>query len=635
MAEDDIIWQEDGTPRSQRFGDVYFSAADGLAETNHVFLGGIGAPEVWQGARDFVIAETGFGTGLNFAAAWKMWRETAGPTESGGARLHYVSAEAFPLGKDDIARALARWPELGREREALLAAYPVRRPGVHHLVFDGGRVRLTLLFGEAAEMFAELDASVDAWFLDGFAPARNPDMWREELFREVARLSRRHARLATFTVAGAVRRGLAAHGFAIEKRTGFGAKRECLAGTYEGVQTDFPGEPWAAPPASRNPEHVAIVGAGIAGLSIAHALTARGVRATVIEAGTDAMNEASGNPAGVLEPQVARAGTGRSLHETGFLYARRFYEALGKDAFRPCGVRHLAGSAEETARLKKIVSDDKGPDPLYEAGGDGVLDIPRAGLVFPPVLRGLLTEGIDLRSGAAVTALEQSASGWRLIGAAGEIMEADAVVLASGMAARTFTGARALPLKARRGQISLLPATDALAGMSQVLSYGGYLTPAVDGFHVLGATFDDANPDDPAWRDVTSRSHEENRDKLFGIHSDLSLPDMSQWAGRTGLRATTPDRLPVAGGVVDENAFIDAFGALRTGAKDAVFPSVPYCPGLYVLAGLGSRGLATAPLLAEIIAAEMTGAPIPLPRSVRTALHPARFLVRGLRRRQI
>lgn len=640
IAKTDIIWQEDGTPRSRQFDDVYFSARDGLAETRHVFLNGIGAPEVWQGSKDFTIAETGFGTGLNFLAASNLWRQTA-PAH---ARLHYISAEAWPMGRDDMARALARWPELGAERDALLAAYPLRRPGVHHLVLDRGRVRLTLLFGEAAEMFGQLDATVDAWFLDGFAPSRNPEMWRPALFHQVARLSKPAARVATFTVAGVVRRGLADVGFGVEKVPGFGTKRQCLTGVYQCGPEPVGAAPWFAPPVPVHPEHVAVIGAGIAGLSVARALHLRGIRVTVLDRAAEPLAEASGNPAAVVEPQVARGGAGRALHEAAFLYARRFYESLGAGYYRACGTLHQAGDADAAEKFRQIIRDDTAPDPLFTSArwveGSEALLIPEAGLVEPPRLRQALTEGLDLRLGAEVTGLERGGKGW-LVRQGLEALTVDTVVIAGGIGSAAFVEGQTLPLKARRGQISLIPPVDGISvqDINHVMSYGGYLTPAVEGtngsFHVLGATFDAADLTDEGWRAVTAASHGDIREKFQNALPDFALPNVKEWQGRTGLRATTPDRLPVAGGVVDTDVFLDAFAALRTGAKGVDFPPVPYQSGLYVLTGLGSRGFATAPLLGELIAAEMTGTPAPLPHDLREAIHPARFLVRGLKRREL
>ena len=633
IADTDIIWQEDGTPRSRRFDDVYFSARDGLAETRHVFLAGIGAPDVWKAAADFTIAETGFGTGLNFLAAWQLWRDTA-PDQ---ARLHYVSTEAWPMGRDDMARALARWPELAAERDALIAAYPLRRAGFHHLVLDGGRVRLTLLFGEAAGMFSELEARVDAWFLDGFAPSRNPEMWRPALFRQVARLSKPGARVATFTVAGAVRRGLLDVGFAVEKSLGFGTKRQCLKGVYQGGADTFAASPWFAPPTPLSPKHVAVIGAGIAGLCVAQALRKRGVHVTVIDRAAAPLAEASGNLAAVVEPQVARGGAGRAFHEAAFLYARRFYENLG--LFHASGTLHKPGDAAAAAKFRSIIQDDDAPEPLFALSrwpdGKEALLIPEAGFVEPLRLRGALTEGLDLRLGVEVTGLEQTATGWT-VQMDQHTLTVDVVVIAAGIGAASFMGGQSLPMKARRGQISLVPP---IPGVDRVMSYGGYLTPVVKDvsgeFHVLGATFDDADPADDRWRAVTAASHGENRDRLKAALPDVDLPDMAGWRGRAGLRATIPDQLPVAGGVVEEELFSEAFAALRIGNKWVDFPAAPYKAGLFVLTGLGSRGFTTAPLIGELIVAEMTGAPAPLPRALREAIHPARFLVRGLKRRAI
>ena len=193
-----LDWAQGQGPVSRRFGDVYFSAEDGLAETRHVFLGGCGLPEAWAGKGGFTIGETGFGSGLNFLAAWQSWRKTAPP----GSRLHYVSVEGFPLSPADLKRVHEPWPELAELSQALLAVYPLPRPGFHRLLLDSGRVSLTLMLGEALNMLSSLEGRVDAWFLDGFAPSGNPDMWRPEVLDEIARLSAPDARLASFTVAG-------------------------------------------------------------------------------------------------------------------------------------------------------------------------------------------------------------------------------------------------------------------------------------------------------------------------------------------------------------------------------------------------------------------------------------------------
>lgn len=218
-------------PKSEQFGDVYFSAYDGLAETRHVFLAGNRLPEAWAGRKKFTIAETGFGTGLNFLAAAQMFRQTAPP----GARLDYISIEKYPLKPDDIERYLAHWsnefPQLLRE---LCAQYPAPLPGFHKILF-GSDISLLIIFDDVADALPQIAAQVDCWFLDGFKPATNPEMWTQHVFENMARLSAPNARFSTFTAAGAVRRGLVAAGFQVDKIKGYGTKRDMLAGHYKGA----------------------------------------------------------------------------------------------------------------------------------------------------------------------------------------------------------------------------------------------------------------------------------------------------------------------------------------------------------------------------------------------------------------
>ena len=209
-----LIWTEDGAPRSGRFDDVYFSNEDGLAESRAVFLAGCGLPEAWRGRRRFTVAELGFGTGLNIAALLELWRRD-GPPDG---RLSIFSVEGFPLGRDEVAR----WPEIAGAAEALLDAWPGAAPGFHRLDLPGFNATLDLAVGEAGWALSQWTGCADAWFLDGFAPSTNPAMWSDAVLDGVARRSAPGARIATFTVAGSVRRGLFDRGFAVDKRPGHG-----------------------------------------------------------------------------------------------------------------------------------------------------------------------------------------------------------------------------------------------------------------------------------------------------------------------------------------------------------------------------------------------------------------------------
>lgn len=263
-----LDWKPDGTPVSEEIGDVYFSVEDGLEEARSVFLAGCGLPERWRGRSGFTIAELGFGTGLNFLAAWQMWCETQ---SSSAARLHFVSFEGFPLAKAEAERALSRWPELGEFAKALLAQWPERMRGVQTMEFSHG-VRLTLHIDEIADALPRSVFRADAWFLDGFAPAKNASMWDEALYPLIMARSRKDARIGTYTVAGAVRRGLSEAGFQVQKAPGFGRKRERLEAVCE-VLVALPADTYALSAWTAPPRKIAIIGAGIAGACAARRLS--------------------------------------------------------------------------------------------------------------------------------------------------------------------------------------------------------------------------------------------------------------------------------------------------------------------------------------------------------------------------
>ncbi len=214
----DLRW-EDGVPVSTRFDDPYYSRDDGLAETRHVFHDGCGLPERWQNSSPFRIAELGFGTGLNFCATLKLWRETA-PAEG---LLEFVSFELYPLKAEEIGQALSCWPELRDESAELVEKWQPLNG-----VMDFGTARLTLVTGDIRETLPIWPGRADAWFLDGFAPARNPEMWEEAVLNGIARHSNPGATLSTYSAAGHVRRGLAASGFDVRRVKGYGRKREMI-----------------------------------------------------------------------------------------------------------------------------------------------------------------------------------------------------------------------------------------------------------------------------------------------------------------------------------------------------------------------------------------------------------------------
>jgi len=259
-----LDWDAHGQPLSRQFGDVYFSNENGLAETRYVFLDNNELPARFAALTDgehLSIGETGFGSGLNFLCAWQLFERVA----PAGARLHFVSVEKYPFSRADLQRALALWPELAPYAQALLQQYVALHPGFQRLSFAEGRVVLTLLVGDALELLPQLDARIDAWFLDGFAPAKNPDMWAPDLFAELTRLSAPAATFGTFSSAGLVRRGLKEAGFSVKRVPGLGKKWEVLKGQFLG-EPNSRSSPWfARPPVLSGERHALVIGAGLAG----------------------------------------------------------------------------------------------------------------------------------------------------------------------------------------------------------------------------------------------------------------------------------------------------------------------------------------------------------------------------------
>ena len=589
MAEDRaprLIWTDDGAPRSGRFDDVYFSQQDGLAEARAVFLAGCGLPGRWQGRTGFCVAELGFGTGLNLAALLDLWRREGPP----GGHLSMFSVEGFPLSRAEAARALEAWPELAEAAQALLAVWPEPTPGFHRLDLPDFNATLDLAVGDVGWALSQWTGRADAWFLDGFAPSTNPDMWSDTVLDGIAARSAPGARVATFTVAGAVRRALAERGFAVEKRPGHGRKRERLEACLPEMTT-----PQCPLPS------VAVIGAGIAGAAVARAFAALGVRVTVVEAERSGAG-ASGFPAALVTPRLdAGDGDIAALYAQALTRARVLYAAT-PGAVIATGVLQLEQALRDAARFTKVAAQ-----PVWAEGAmvvlaatecaarlDEAVDVGglwmRDALAVHPaaVLEAWLGE-VD-RVTATVGRIEAVGEGWRLLDEAdGVILEADIVVVAAGWGTGELVPVQALaPV---RGQANWLEGVEAVAG-----AWGGYAVPTGSGL-LFGATHDRGETDGGPSDEAGARNLATVAARLPQLAARIAAAGPAQ--ARTAVRATTPDRLPLAG-------------------------AVPGADGLFVLGGVGSRGFCAAPLLAEHIAALATGAPSPLPAALAVRVDPLR-----------
>lgn len=642
-----LTWRE-GLPYSSVFDDIYFSVENGLAETQYVFLQGNQLAERFaqlSSQQSFTIAETGFGTGLNFLATCQLWQQSQ---TADNTWLHFVSVEKHPLNHADLSRALALWPELAEYAEQLLAQYPPLTAGWHRLFFAKYRVSLTLIFGEANELLADLVSKVDAWFLDGFAPDKNPSLWQLDLLKVVAQLSQQGTTLATFSAASAVRHSLQALGFEVKKQKGFGRKREMITASMpsESHQTAT----WHSPPTSyQGSQQAVIIGAGIAGISCARALAVRGWQVTIIDKADNAMLAASGNPAAIIYPKLAPA------HLSAWHFQQQAYlwllNLLKTDDYQhiwcQTGLLWLlvGNQLREGAKLNnhpwptdlvQKVSPQQATDLAGVTIECDCLYFPQAGFLHPTALaeKWLSHPNITCLWQQEVVDLHYHDQQWSLVDSQQQLIrQSPVVIITNALAAQQLTPTAHLPLTPVRGQIAHFASQQPLDCLKSVLCYGGYLTPAYGSSpqrHCLGASFWPRNSDSQ----VTDEDHQHNYQLLqqFLPHLAKQLPSIDTWQGRAALRAQTTDYLPMVGALPVYEDFIERYAAFKHGRT--VNESPNYHQGLYVSLGHGSKGFCYAPLAAEVIAGQLNNEPMPIAKRVLEALHPARFWVKQLKRQK-
>jgi len=615
-----------GTPVSVRFGDVYHSADGGPGQSRHVFLGGNDLPERWSGRERFVILETGFGTGLNFLATLAAWRDDDRRPQ----RLHYLAVEKHPFSHEDLQQLHAGWPEYDGIAGRLRRDWPQPLPGFHRLEFESGRVVLTLMFGEVEAVLARLAGRFDACFLDGFDPKKNPAMWSPALMRQLAGLAAPGATLATWCVAAPVREALQAAGFATEKCPGFGRKREMLVGRAPGTSILSTASP---------ERHAIVLGAGLAGCAMSERLATRGWRVDLIERHDRPAREGSGNLAGIVRPLLSRDDNITSrLNRACYLHALRAWLDLdrrGHPARRGLdGVLQIARDAEHEALQRAMAADwppafvtflecDEASRRLDADTPFGGWWFPDGGWVHPPAAAyawlAAAGDGVKLLAGRDATSFHRIGELWRVTDAQGEcIAEAPVLVLASGTGLLPAFLSAALPLHALRGQVTHIP-----AGMLPDLPFAacceGYLTPAVDGLHCVGASYADDGGTELRVEETAA-----NLARLACIlpGAERGL-DAATFGGRVGFRAATTDRLPIIGALPGDPTGLPT---------DTSLAAVPRLRGLHGLLGLGSRGLVWAALAAETLIGQIEGEPLPLESDLIAAVDPARFALRAHRR---
>lgn len=600
-----IQFNEFGLPVATAFDDIYFTNENGLAESQYVFLQHNDLPERWQThpQSNFVIAESGFGTGLNLLATWQLFLEHAPEHLS----LHFISFEKFPLQHDDLRRALAAFPQLKTLTDELIAAYPSAEPGCHRRVLAQGRITLDIWVGDILTQLPlwlpHAQERVNAWYLDGFAPDKNPEMWQQPLYDAMASSAAAGCTFATFTAAGAVRRGLQQAGFAVTKAKGFGRKREMLRGTL----------PSNAPP--EGPDHttpITVVGGGIAAACTAVELQRAGYQVEVLTPGI--ADAASGNPQGAVYPLLhAQRSPLAEFFSVAFGYATHFYQQHTPAHWFPSGVVQLAYNEARQQRYQKVSAAVVDGGPGYDATTVQALDAaatqqlwpalppypslyyPQGGWLRPGAVVQQLLQGVAQHSCAPLEAIEACPEGWLLRTEDGQAIRRERVVLACGAGLKQLLQPFSLALQNVRGQVTQVSASKTSATCPLVVCYKGYFTPVDQGQHCVGATY--ARDDEDLQARATDTA--ENLANLIDNLAPATWPtDLTACADRVALRNTTRDHLPMVGALAEN---------------------------LWVIGGLGSRGFTAAPLAASALVATLAQTPLPLPANLWQRLQPQRL----------
>jgi len=591
----DILWRDNLVPESSKYGDVYFHPKDGLEESTYNFIEGNNLPSAWSNHDNFVIGELGFGTGLNFFLTWKLWSESF---KKQGSRLHYISFEKHPLSEKDLAKAILRWPELKPFLDKLLPLMPSQLEGFHRVVMPKENLYLTLVYGDAVKMLPELQAKVNAWYLDGFTPSRNPELWSESLFKALADCSAEDATCSTFSAARAVKDALNSCGFSFELKKGYGAKRQMLVGKRNAEAQDSTER--------TSKKKVAIVGSGIAGALTAYALSLRGIEVSVFEKGEAVACGTSGNAAGVVTPYpTAAPSTMGEFFLCGHEFAWQQILSLSDVTYSRCGVIRLAVNSQLN-NLKNKLNNLEFPEGYALACSDKELEdlssfkVEKEGLYFPtggwlnPIeycQAALSSDLIEVHLNSEVTSVSSGETP-EITLKDGSTHKFDSIVLANAFDASSLIDMSDFRFELTRGQLLSCKQTESTKNLSKVFCYDGYILPAIDGQHVVGATYDRENL-------ITDVIDSQNTELLETVskYLDEPLTESELISSRVGMRSSAADRRPYAG---------------------------EYFPNIYLNISHGSRGLVSAGLCAELVASQLVGDPLPLGKELTRTLSPHR-----------
>lgn len=675
-------WRGD-IPVSQEYGDVYFSLVDGLEESQYVFIDSNDLParfssdavEKSDHNTPFVVAEAGFGSGLNFLLTWKNWLKV---DQKDRRPLHFISYEKHPLTRSDLEKSLSKWPALRSFSCQLVKKYPFTIAGQHNLEFESGRVKLSLVFGDIADTLPLYRFKADCWYLDGFSPNKNPEMWTPQLFEKVARLSHLNATFSTFAAASIVRKGLEAAGFEVKRKSGFGKKREMLLGhlssripckstpktteynwSLEAENDQLQPDPHQQ---SKPQFDVIVIGAGLAGLTSAAALSKQNLKVALLDEKEEPAAGASGQSQLVMYAKFpSERNKLFTFVEHCLNNSLQYYQSIQESSkqlkfWHPCGVLQLAWNEKEaekqarfSANIKQLPGDfvrsiDENEASSY-AGFNlktGGLWFEKAGWLDPKMYAAYLLNSnkIECFYKQQVCELSQAPDKTWLVTTKHHQFTANNVVVCTSNNSTELSQLSHLPIKPLRGQVTSIRNKNNIQAQEAkcVLTGEGYLCPPVEGWHHFGATFNLDSVD-------TCTNLKDNEKNFLAIQnwnptwlattdSPSTLCDFDL-TSKAGLRCTTPDYIPIVGQAPVFDEMLATFAKLRVGANSCKHLYGHYYEGLYLNIGHGSKGLFTTPIAAELITQEICGGAPPVNENLRTMLSPARFIIKHLKQRRL
>ena len=636
-----LNWSDQSEPYSIQFDDIYFNTNQGVEESQYVFFEGNKLKERWDKFpyQQFCIVETGFGSGLNFFnTCYNFLAFKQNNPDAVLQQLHFISFEKYPLKNLDLQKTLKKFPQFESLTKQLLCQYPLPVVGCHRLSFDNGNILLDLWFGDINEQINNLSIQTnqiaDAWYLDGFNPSSNEDMWQTSLFDKMIEHSKPEATLSTFTSAGFVRRGLIASGFVISKRKGYGKKREMLIGSLsktinEKIQRNKN--------SSAQTKDIAIIGGGIASLCSALSLAKRGKKVTIYCKDEKLGAGASGNLQGALYPLLNQQHDALGqLFTNAYLFALNFYQSINHQhpfSHQFNGLIQLVYDQSSNKKLKKIIAANQ-PHELVHwidmnstnslAGvniNQPALYYPSGGWLSPRELIESLQKclhafkNVTIHCDQHIEKIDLQKNEWCLK-TNKKIFKHQTVIIAAGFDTLKFEQCRAVPLSAARGQVSHIESTPKLSKLKRTLCHEGYITPTLNGKHCMGATFKrhDQNID------YKESEQLDNHQKLQKCIPNQDWIDSIQTTDQAhiAIRCTTRDHFPYLGKLTNYDLLKQEYKSGESSIQESALPNI------YLITGLGSRGLCTAPLLSEILASIINRESLPIDKNIYNKMQISR-----------